>query len=157
EGRPGATLPSVVIAITKADECLGRLINPGEIEEILDEIKKLVGTVFHREWLTMICPLTLGRSLSENVMTGEIDPVNLHIPVLFAIYYHFTALLPSKQIDSDDTNAKKVALEKSWSRWLGQVATLGFWEPYASEISVLQGAYSLLNEEIARLNKDVDL
>ncbi len=74
--------PSVVIVITKYDLCSHR-----KKQDIIKEIKEVFSTFFApgTKWLVMICPVSLGEELAQDIDTGEIDPVNIHLPVVFSM------------------------------------------------------------------------
>ena len=73
----------VTIIITKYDLCHHR-----ERDEIIADVKKLFQALFtpNSGWLVMICPVSLGRELCNDLGSGKIIPVNAHLPVVFAAY-----------------------------------------------------------------------
>jgi GTPase SAR1 family protein len=73
----------VAIVITKYDLCHHR-----EREEIIADVKKLFQALFtpNSGWLVMICPVSLGRDLGEDPDNARIVPVNVHLPLVFAVY-----------------------------------------------------------------------
>ncbi|MBW4505684.1 MAG: hypothetical protein KME64_04125 [Scytonematopsis contorta HA4267-MV1] len=73
----------VVIAITKYDLCMHR-----KRDDIKEDIKKLFNPLFTEDggWLVAICPVSLGKGLAGDKNTGNIEPINLHLPLAFAIY-----------------------------------------------------------------------
>lgn len=73
----------VAIVITKYDLCHHR-----ERNEIIADVQKLFQALFttNAGWLTMICPVSLGRELCKDLDSGTIIPVNVHLPVIFAVY-----------------------------------------------------------------------
>jgi len=75
--------PAVVIVITKYDLCKNR-----PKSEILTELQELFPPLFARQgrWLVMVCPTTLGNTLSTNSQEGSIEPENVHLPVVFSLY-----------------------------------------------------------------------
>jgi GTPase SAR1 family protein len=81
-GTSGEKVP-VVIVITKYDLCRRR-----PKLEIVGDIKQLFGVFFEKGtgWPVMICPVTLGMDLENNLNSGLIVPVNVHLPLVFAIY-----------------------------------------------------------------------
>ena len=78
----------VVIVITKYDLCHHR-----ERNAIIADVKKLFQALFtpNSGWLVMICPVSLGRELCEDLDVGKIVPVNAHLPVVFAVYAQLRA------------------------------------------------------------------
>jgi GTPase SAR1 family protein len=82
EPTPDRPFP-VVIAITKYDLCYHR-----EKQAVIEDIKKLFQALFtpNTGWLVMICPVSLGKELCQDPEHGSIVPVNVHLPIVFAIY-----------------------------------------------------------------------
>lgn len=82
--KPTSTHPfPIAITITKYDLC-----NHREKQEVIEDIKKLFPALFtpNSGWSVMICPVSLGKELSQNIEQGNIVPINIHLPVIFAIY-----------------------------------------------------------------------
>jgi hypothetical protein len=88
----------VVVAITKADQC--------PAEKIIDGIEQLnrglLSSLFVEgpRWLVMFCPVSLGLGLSgpENPnCKGLIKPVNVHIPVIYPIYFNLQAEIDQRE------------------------------------------------------------
>jgi hypothetical protein len=90
----GKTVP-VVIAITKAELCSGEVLSEG-VNAIKD---KMLPGLFTQgsEWLVMISPVSLGNEKSGRF---EINPLNVHLPVTFAVYY---ALLSQRDMRLHET------------------------------------------------------
>lgn len=92
-----ATIP-VVVAITKADQC-----TKDEIREGIQQLEKgLLSGLFAegRDWLVMFCPVSLGLGLSggDNPdCKGLIKPVNVHIPVIFPIYFNLRVEIAKRE------------------------------------------------------------
>lgn len=76
----------LAIVITKFDLISGKRNKEG----ITRDIQELFNPLFidNSGWLTMICPVSLGKDIriEENKIIGEIDPINVHLPLVFAIY-----------------------------------------------------------------------
>lgn len=79
------TIP-IVILITKFDLCAKR-----RKEEVIEDIKQLFNFLFvpDGEWPVMICPVTLGAKLSEDINKQQIVPMGVHFPLIFAIYFEY--------------------------------------------------------------------
>lgn len=73
----------VAIVITKYDLCHHR-----DKQSVIDDIKRLFQALFtaNSGWLVMICPVSLGKELGNDPAHGNIIPVNVHLPIVFAIY-----------------------------------------------------------------------
>ena len=80
--NPNKPFP-VAIMITKYDLCHHR-----DRDDIIADVKKLFQALFtpNSGWLVMICPVSLGRDLSKDPEDADIIPVNVHLPVVFAVY-----------------------------------------------------------------------
>jgi len=73
----------VVIAITKYDLCVHR-----PFTDIIEDIKVLFFQLFARDsrFLTMICPVSIGKELAEDPDKGQANPVNFQFPIFFSLY-----------------------------------------------------------------------
>lgn len=78
----------IAIIITKYDLCHHR-----EKSEVIEDIKKLFQALFTPDsgWLVMICPVSLGKELEADTDNGVIVPVNVHLPIVFAVYSQLRA------------------------------------------------------------------
>lgn len=78
----------VAIVITKYDLCHHR-----EKEDIVADVRQLFQALFtpNSGWLVMICPVSLGKELCDDLDGGKIIPVNVHLPVVFAVYSQLRA------------------------------------------------------------------
>jgi hypothetical protein len=78
-----ATPFPIAVVVTKFDLCMHR-----SKAEIVRDIQQLFEPLFQPNsgWLSLICPVSLGKELAENPMQGAIEPVNVHLPVAFAVY-----------------------------------------------------------------------
>ena len=82
--QPNSNQPfPVAIMITKYDLCHHR-----DRDDIIADVKKLFQALFtpNSGWLVMICPVSLGRDLGKDPEDADIIPVNVHLPVVFAVY-----------------------------------------------------------------------
>jgi len=116
--RTAGKNPSVIVTITKFDVCSAR-----PAEEIVREIKELLNPLFIQggKWLVALCPITLGRALSNDRLRGAIDPKNVHLPVTFAIHSVLSNILDekSKRRESADASARSLRdgfLASWWNR-----------------------------------------
>jgi hypothetical protein len=76
-------LPAVVIMLTKFDRCAHR-----DPEELVAELQSMFRPFFEKDsgWTVLICPVTLGMELADNLETGMIDPLNVDVPVAFGVF-----------------------------------------------------------------------
>lgn len=101
----------VAIVITKYDLCHHR-----EREEIIADVKKLFQALFtpNSGWLVMICPVSLGRDLCNEPDSARIIPVNVHLPIVFAVYSQLRAYGLKLESDRDlQTTALETAQQKN--------------------------------------------
>jgi len=72
----------IVITLTKYD-CIDR-----PQAELIEDIQKLFSPLFaeNSDWLVMISPTSLGRELAQDRKLGRIQPKNLDLPVVFALF-----------------------------------------------------------------------
>ena len=87
--QPNAQNPfPVALIITKYDLCHHR-----NKDEIIKDVKRLFQALFtpNSGWLVMICPVSLGRELCDDPHNANIVPVNVHLPVVFAVYSQLRA------------------------------------------------------------------
>ncbi|MFB2891582.1 hypothetical protein ACE1CI_01425 [Aerosakkonemataceae cyanobacterium BLCC-F50] len=107
----------VAIVITKYDLCSQR-----QKPEIIEDIKELFQPLFTEKsgWLVMICPVSLGKELANDVDHGIIKPVNVHLPVVFAIYSKFCEYGLEIKAQKSDTSGELDRLNQSnfFMKWL---------------------------------------
>ncbi|MEL6578571.1 MAG: hypothetical protein AAFQ14_02370 [Cyanobacteria bacterium J06621_12] len=99
----------IAIVITKYDLCHHR-----DREDIIADVKKLFQALFtpNSGWLVMICPVSLGRDLSDDPDNANIIPVNVHLPVVFAVYSQLRAYGLQLKSDRDRQNEEVEALRQ---------------------------------------------
>ena len=78
-------LPPVIFVITKMDLCR-KYINEEEMRQIL---KDSFSSVFGEGITSYIVPVSLGKNISDDNYSGEVDPINIHIPIFIGIYHQF--------------------------------------------------------------------
>jgi len=80
--------PSVVILITKHDLCAHRTS-----EDIFQDSSRFFAPLFVEggNWEVMVCPVTLGSDLAKDY-NGSIEPIQIHLPLMFAIFHHASIL-----------------------------------------------------------------
>ena len=100
--HPNQPFP-VAITITKYDLCHHR-----DRDDIIADVKKLFQALFtpNSGWLVMICPVSLGRDLGNNPENANIVPVNVHLPVVFAVYSQLRGYGLCLKSDRDLQNAE---------------------------------------------------
>ena len=85
----------IVIAISKADLCSSRR------EQLTNDIKQLFPLLFapNSTFVVLICPISLGKGLAQDPNSGAINPINCHIPLLFALYCHLREVIRANNIN----------------------------------------------------------
>lgn len=98
----------VVILITKYDLCHARK------KDLIEDLKQIFEPLFTPEsgWLVLICPVSLGKELAENRDTGKIDPKNLHLPLIFSLYFKLQNHLLAEQRRAETIRANLAALKQ---------------------------------------------
>ncbi|MDS0134286.1 MULTISPECIES: hypothetical protein [unclassified Amycolatopsis] len=82
----GAPPPSLVVLVTKSD-----LVPPARrqrMEDIVDDIQRLLPICFQEGFTTLICPVQLGefgQKPPDRVPAGLIGPQRLHYPIVFSL------------------------------------------------------------------------
>jgi hypothetical protein len=72
-------------------------------------------------WLVSICPTSLGKGLHDAPREAEIDPINVHHPVAFAVYGVLGKMLQNSRSRRSDINSRVSQLAGSafrewWNR-----------------------------------------
>ena len=78
-------MPPIVFVVTKMDEC-ARFLENGELAEIIQES---FSPVFGADKRVYIVPVSLGKEISDDDYSGDVEPVNIHIPFFLGIYHEF--------------------------------------------------------------------
>ena len=93
----------IAIIITKYDLCHHR-----DKQAVIEDIRKLFQALFTPDsgWLVMICPVSLGKELCEDPDTGNIVPVNNHLPIVFAVYSQLRTYGIELKEKRDDINKR---------------------------------------------------
>lgn len=110
--------PSVSIVITKYDRCAER-----DRKQVIAEIREMFNPLFAPEsgWLVMICPVSLGMDLAEDLDGGSIDPTNIHLPVTFSVYSSFMRQVEQLRGSQRTKQEELAALNGGWwSRLVNQ-------------------------------------
>ena len=104
----------IAIIITKYDLCQHR-----EKQEIIADIKRLFQALFtpNSGWLVMICPVSLGKELGEDPNNGDIVPVNVHLPIVFAVYAQLRKWGIELKEKRDRSEQKVEAMKKTNVLW----------------------------------------
>ncbi|KYC42392.1 hypothetical protein WA1_20710 [Scytonema hofmannii PCC 7110] len=75
----------VVIVLTKFDEIADKISQ----DDLIRRVKRLFPALFPVGgiWDVAICPVSLGLELALDKDSGDINPFNLHLPIVFAVWH----------------------------------------------------------------------
>ena len=142
----------IAIVVTKYDLCMDR-----EKAAIVEDIKQLFEPLFQPNsgWLVTICPVSLGKELAENLESGAIEPINVHIPVVFAIYAKLREIASQtmrkqssvKEALTTDQNSFWTQLFNSDKINIGRTTL----EQLEGEVQKLQSNMALLAQELQKV------
>lgn len=144
----------VAIVITKYDLCHHR-----DRDEIVADVRKLFQALFtpNSGWLAMICPVSLGKELCKDLDSGNIVPVNVHLPVVFAVYAQLRAFGIELKAERDRLNLSIKAIQESnpllqllkSAELQEQITQLQTCE---TEISAIEENMKLLSQELQQVS-----
>ncbi|BAY66422.1 hypothetical protein NIES22_65610 [Calothrix brevissima NIES-22] len=150
--KPTANQPfPVVFVITKFDLCP----NPDDQETVIKAIQELFSTFWDSPgWFVSICPVSLGKELGEDFADGEIDPVNVHLPVTFAIYcklykHKIEQKINQQKLKQEESELNKQLINLKNRNILGRI-----WK--GSEINSTAYNIEKRKEQIAEASKGLD-
>lgn len=98
-------IPPIIFVITKADLCAPYL----EEDEMQNIIKECFSPAFGKGKRNYIVAVSLGGDISDDDYSGEVQPMNIHVPFFLGIYhefYNYCVWLKYK-IDEEIGNNKK--------------------------------------------------
>ena len=78
-------MPPIVFVITKSDLCAPYL-NEGDMQKI---IKEAFSPAFGQGTKNYIVAVSLGKEISDDDYSGEVEPINIHVPFFLGIYHEF--------------------------------------------------------------------
>lgn len=79
-------LPPTVILLTKYDLCK----NDTNTDEICEIIKEAFSPFFEKDdvqKVVAIIPVSIGANINSNDYSGELEPINIHLPIFWGIYF----------------------------------------------------------------------
>ena len=124
EGK--GSLPPIGMLITKYDICQDDT-DPDEIREIVEEaFEGLFGSEDNQNFVAVI-PVSLGDTLQDDEYQGDLEPLNVHLPILMGInfalidqLYYGKYLIDQQRENLDWARKQKRIEDDRWgiSRWL---------------------------------------
>ncbi len=146
----GQAVP-IAIVITKFDLIFGKRNR----EAITRDIKELFNPLFieNSGWLTMICPVSLGKDIriEDNKIIGEIDPINVHIPLVFAIYSQLTKEVITVKSSYDIIQEQKTRVADDLKTQQSK------WNSFLKRGEIISKASSLRNQETELAKKEAEI
>ena len=155
-GRQKKELPAVIIVVTKSDYCSQR-----SHEEIEEQIRDLFNPLFSPDsgWLVSIGSVSLGAGLATDTEKGEIDPDNIHLPLVFSIYRVLHERAYQQQSKLYEGIGQLTEIENEWGRlkrwWRSEEIQQIFRETEEDEekLVALQEDLQLLVTELTELRE----
>jgi len=140
----------IVIVITKYDQCFQR-----DKTELMDDVQKMFGTLFmpNQDWLIMVCPVSLGKDLAEDSSFGEIDPKNVHLPLVFALYTKFREYVTTGEERVSQNQAKLEGLKNG--NWLRRLVNSGDADRTLAEVQASQAQLQEVQRKMALLAQEL--
>ena len=84
--------PPIVIIVTKYDMCMNDT-DEDEIKEIVQH-DKVFGSLFKsNDTLVAVIPVSLGDTLMDDSYSGDLDPINISLPILLGVNFALIRLL----------------------------------------------------------------
>ena len=84
--KNNSTLPPIAIVITKCDK-----FREAKIDDIEEAIKESFSALFiknrDKKKIVTIIPVSIGKNISDNDYSGRLEPVNIHIPIFWGIWF----------------------------------------------------------------------
>lgn len=140
----------IAIVITKYDQCAHR----GK-DVVMRDVKELFSLLFQPDsgWLTSICPVSLGKDLANDLNGGEINPINIHLPVVFAVYAKL--LENARDTKSNlDSVANSLSQDKQ-GNWFQKWINSENIDQKGKSITQLQGQVETLTRQMKLLVKEL--
>ena len=83
--------PPIVIIVTKYDMCMHDT-DEDEIKEIIQH-EKVFGGLFKKDTFIAVIPVSLGDTLMDDSYSGDLDPINISLPILLGVNFALIDLL----------------------------------------------------------------
>lgn len=139
----------IVIVVTKYDLCRKRG------RAVIDDLKRMFKPLFmpNHDWLIMVCPVSLGKELEENIDTGKIEPQYLHWPLIFALYAKYREDMMTEQ---ERLNQNKIRLDTlKQGNWFQRMFSGDARRTAESSIELSQNQLQELQKKMALLSQEL--
>lgn len=110
--RENQKLPPICIIVTKYDLCADCLRND-ELRTIIEESFKPL--FLSADTFVVVIPVSLGENIKDDNYKGELDPVNVHLPILFGITRALNEVIADCNISAFLKTVTKNSMEKNKS------------------------------------------
>lgn len=141
----------IAIVITKFDLIYGKRSK----EAITRDIQELFNPLFTPDsgWLTMICPVSLGKDIriEDNKIIGEIDPINMHLPLVFAIYSQLRKDVITAKDKYDNIQERKNTVENDIKTQQSK------WDSFFKQKEIAGKVSSLRDQETELAKKEAEI
>lgn len=155
-------LPPIIFVVTKTDLCRHFVKN----EEINYIIKQSFSAVFAPGVTAYVIGVSLGENISEDNYSGEVNPIDIHIPFFVGIFYeslkrlHYMEEIIENKIKSIDNNLciNKSLLNKEMDKhfWFFDTTDYGLVQRFKEKISVLLSNKQLYENKLLSYRKLLD-
>ena len=147
--------PPIVMVVTKYDMCM--------YDTDADEIKKIVqqdfGGLFDKDAFISVIPVSLGDTLMDDSYSGDLDPINISLPILMGVNFalidmlrYGKALIEEHQRELNWARNQKRIEDNRWgiTRWF-----FGGYDPDELQQGIYETEQTIRNiREIARFFKE---
>ena len=119
-------LPPVAMLITKYDLCMNDT-DKEELQEIVEEAFVSLFEGSNNKNIVAIIPVSLGDTLQDDSYSGDLEPINIHLPILMGIQFalidqilYGKSLIENQQRNLSWTREQKRIEDNRWgiTRWL---------------------------------------
>ena len=84
--KEAKNFPPIVFIVTKYDMCM-RDTDADEIKEIIQHEKVFGGLFKDNNTIIAVIPVSLGDTLMDDSYAGDLDPINISLPILFGVNF----------------------------------------------------------------------
>ena len=139
-------LPPICIIVTKYDLCSDCLSND-ELRTIIEESFKPL--FLSDDTFVVVIPVSLGENIKDDNYKGELDPVNVHLPILFGITCALNEVIDDCNVSAVLKAVSKNIMEQNKSDEEDRC----FFKRDKGKIRILDSAISSTEQEIKELLK----